>query len=76
MLRRGRGLLLRFARRRPLAIATGLALVAPAVWIESRATWEAWWVPGAALVCGATGVALLWTGLTGVSPDFVDPDES
>jgi hypothetical protein len=27
---------------------------------------------GLALVVGATGLAILWTGLTGVAPDWVD----
>jgi hypothetical protein len=70
MLRRGRGLLLRFVRRRALASATGLALAAPAAWIELSGHFSAWWIEGLALVVGATGVALLWTGLTGVSPDW------
>jgi hypothetical protein len=72
MLRRGRGLLLRFIRRRPLAVATGLGLAVPAAWIEFSGAFSAWWVEGLALVCGATGLAILWTGLTGVAPDWVD----
>jgi hypothetical protein len=75
MLRRARGLLLRLARRRRLAIVTGLALAIPAAWVEMSGWWEAWWVSGAALVCAATGVALVWTGITGRSPDFRDPED-
>jgi hypothetical protein len=75
MLRRARGLLLRFTRRRRLALAVGLLLAVPAVWIELGEVGDAWWVSGVALVMGATGIALIWTGLTGVPPDFVDPDE-
>jgi hypothetical protein len=29
---------------------------------------------GLALVVGATGLAIFWTGLTGASPDWVDTD--
>ena len=29
---------------------------------------------GLSLVVGATGLALLWTGLTGASPDWIDDD--
>jgi len=54
---------------------TGLALAIPAAWVEVSGSWEAWWVSGAALVCAATGVALVWTGLTGPSPDFRDPED-
>ena len=76
MLRRGRGLLLRFVRRRLLAAATGLALVVPAAWIEWGGAGEAsWWMSGVALVLGATGVALLWTGIAGLPPDYIDADE-
>jgi hypothetical protein len=74
MLRRGRGLLLRFVRRRLLAGVAGLALVLPAVWMEFGYAGDAWWISGAALVLGATGAALLWTGLAGVSPDYVDEE--
>ena len=74
MLRRGRGLLLRFVRRRPLAIAVGLAMVGPAAWIELSGRVNAWWMDGLALVVGATGLAIAWTGLTGVPPDWRDDD--
>ena len=75
MLRRGRGLLLRFVRRRLLAAATGLALILPAVWMEFGNAGDAWWISGAALVLGATGAALLWTGIAGISPDYLDADD-
>ena len=70
MLRRMRGLVLRFVRRRRLAIVVGLALVIPAAWIEFFSRIDAWWLNGAALIGGATGLAILWTGLTGVPPDW------
>jgi hypothetical protein len=75
MLRRGRGWLLRFVRRRPLAVATGLALLAPAVWIEFASAADSWWISGLALVFGATGAALVWTGVAGLPPDFIDSDD-
>jgi len=74
-LRRVRGAVLRLVRRRGPAIVVGLALTLPAAWIEfsGRAViYDAWWVDGLALVVGATGLALFWTGLTGVSPDWID----
>lgn len=74
-LRRVRGLLLRLVRRRALAIAVGLALAVPAVWVEVSGRFSGWWVEGLALVVGATGVAIFWTGLTGLSPDWVDGGE-
>jgi len=71
-LRRLRGVILRLARRRALAIVVGAALVAPAAWIEMSGGYDEWWVNGLALVAGATGIALVWIGLTGSSPDWIE----
>jgi hypothetical protein len=71
-LRRLRGTILRLVRRRPLAIAVGLALAAPAAWLEFSGRYGEWWADGLALVVGATGLAILWTGLTGASPDWIE----
>ena len=73
-LRRVRGVILRLVRRRPLAILIGLALALPAGWMEFIGGYGAWWAEGLALVVGATGLAIFWTGLTGASPDWVDTD--
>jgi hypothetical protein len=72
MLRRARGVVLRLVRRRAAAIVVGLALAAPAAWAETSGRLDEWWVEGLALVVGATGLALLWTGITGAAPDWVD----
>jgi hypothetical protein len=69
--RRVRGALLRLVRRRGLSMALGLAMAAPAAWVEFSGRYS-WWLEGAALIVGATGLALLWTGLTGLSPDWVE----
>ena len=71
-LRRARGIVLRIVRRRALAMVIGLALVLPAAWVEFSGRYDAWWIEGLSLVIGATGIALLWTGLTGASPDWID----
>jgi hypothetical protein len=71
-MRRVRGAILRLVRRRALAIAVGLALVLPAAWVEFSGRFDAWWVEGLALVIGATGLAILWTGVTGAAPDWID----
>ena len=65
-------MILRLIRRRVAATLVGLALAVPAVWAEFFSSYEAWWIDGLALVAGATGVALLWTGVTGVVPDWID----
>jgi hypothetical protein len=71
MMRRARGALLRLIRRRALAFGLGAALLVPALWLELGGH-EAWWVDGLSLVVGATGAALLWTGLVGLRPDWID----
>jgi hypothetical protein len=70
--RRVRGAVLRLVRRRPLAIAVGVALALPAVWLEFSGGPGTWWLDGLGLLLGATGAALIWTGLTGPRPDWVD----
>jgi hypothetical protein len=67
-----RGLLLRFVRRRPLTIVAGLALVIPAAWVEMSGRFGTWWLEGLALIVAASGIALIWTGLTGAQPDWID----
>jgi hypothetical protein len=69
---RTRGVVLRLVRRRRLAIVVGAALVVPAAWVEFSGRFGSWWVEGLALIVGATGVAILWTGLTGISPDWTE----
>jgi hypothetical protein len=69
-LRRARGFVLRLARRRAAALLTGVALAAPAAWIRFSGDYGAWWVEGLCLIAIATGVALLWTGMVGLRPDW------
>ena len=76
MLRRARGLLLRLVRRRSAAIAAGTALTLPAAWLEFGSRYNAWWMGGFSLILGATGIALLWTGLTGARPDWIEESEN
>ena len=74
-LRRVRGTFLRLARRRRFACAVGTVLLLAAVWLEWGGGQGAWWVDGTSLILGATGAAFLWTGIVGVRPDYVDPEE-
>ena len=64
-------MILRVVRRRPLAIAVGAALAGPAAWLEFTGS-GAGWVDGVGLLLGATGAALIWAGLTGPRPDWMD----
>lgn len=72
VVRRVRGTLLRLVRRRPLAMAVGLVLMAPAAWVQFVAQTDTWWLQGLSLVVGATGLALFWTGVTGAAPDWIE----
>jgi hypothetical protein len=67
-------MLLRLVRRRTASIIVGLMLVAPPAWMEFSGRYGAWWTKGLNLVLCATGLALIWTGLTGVRADWVDED--
>ena len=69
---RARGFLLRLARRRALSVGFGAALLLPALWLEFGGHRSAGWIDGVSLILGATGAALLWTGLTGARPDWID----
>ena len=71
VLPRLRGSLLRLVRRRALSMSIGAALAVPSAWVQFRGT-DLWWLEGLSLVVGATGLALLWFGLTGPSPDWIE----
>jgi hypothetical protein len=64
--------MLRLARHRAVSMILGLALAVPAAWVEFGGYAAAWWIEGLSLIVGATGIALFWTGLTGLSPDWVE----
>ena len=70
---RARGALLRLVRRRPIAVVVGVALAGPAAWLEFSGRYGAWWVDGLSLILAATGLALIWSGVFGVTPDWIDP---
>ena len=72
-MRRMRGALLRVALRRTPALVAGVALLAPATVVGlAEYPWESWLTDGLVLVGGATGVALLVTGLTGRRADWIE----
>ena len=71
-MRRARGLLLRLVRRRRTVIVFGLLLITPAAWVHLGNASVPAWFEGVSLVLGATGVALVWTGVTGARPDWVE----
>jgi hypothetical protein len=74
-LKRLRGSILRFVLKRPAAIAVGLTLLAPSVWllVQDR-PWETPATDGIGLILGATGAAFLLAGIGGRRPDWIDPD--
>lgn len=72
--RRFRGAVLRLVRQRGLALVVGSLLLLPAVWVQTTGRFDQWWVEGLSLVAGATGAALVWTGIAGLKPDWIDDD--
>jgi len=70
--RRVRGLVIRIVRRRALATVLGLALILPALCVELSGSLVPWWGSGLGFVLGATGAALLWAGIAGLGPDWID----
>ena len=74
LLSHARGVLLRLARRRPLAIVVGAMLAGPAAWLEFSGRYDVWWMEGLSLVLLASGAALFWVGIAGSTPDWIDPE--
>lgn len=69
--RRLRGVLLRLVLNRPLAIAVGALIASPgALLMLWDYAWESGVTDGLALIAIATGVALMWAGITGRHPDW------
>jgi hypothetical protein len=71
--RRVRGVLLRLVLNRSAAVAAGAALAAPGTLLLLRDfPWESGATDGLGLVMLATGIALVWAGLTGRRPDWME----
>jgi len=72
-LRRWRGALLRLALRKTMALSVGGACLVPGfLLLAGNYAWESGATDGLALLLVATGMALMWTGLTGRKPDWID----
>jgi hypothetical protein len=65
-------MLLRVVRNRGLAAGVGFVMVLPAVWLQLDPRYASWWTEGGSLVSGATGLALIYSALFGVKPDWTD----
>ena len=71
--RRARGILLRLILNRPLAVCVGLAVTAPGTMLLLRDfAWETPTTEGAALLSLTTGIAIIWSGLSGRTADWVE----
>ena len=71
--RRVRGVLLRLALSRPVALFGGVMLVIPAIVLATGDfSWEGWMTDGRGLVLGGTGAALVLTGVSGRRPDWIE----
>jgi len=72
-----RGLFIRLVLNRKISIALGLVLLAPAIWLfAGDYAWETPVTDGLQLILGATGAALLFAGVGGRRPDWIDPEDS
>ena len=72
-LKRLRGAVLRLVLKRPAAIALGLTLTLPSLWLLAQdLPWETPATDGIGLIAGATGVAFLVAGIGGRRPDWID----
>ena len=72
-LKRLRGFVLRLVLKRPAAIAIGVVLMTPSLWLLlQELPWETPVTDGLGLVMGATGAAFLLTGIGGRRPDWID----
>jgi hypothetical protein len=74
LFKRARGALLRLVRRRVVAVVVGVAVAGPAAWLEFSARYDKWWIDGVSLILAATGLALIWSGIVGVTPDWIDSE--
>lgn len=71
--RRFRGIVLRLVLNRPLAIVVGSAIASPAVMVlVNDYDWETGVTDGLVLLAAATGLAILWAGISGRTPDWID----
>jgi hypothetical protein len=69
--RRLRGALLRLVLNRPLAIAIGVAIAAPgALLLLNDYSWENGVTDGLSLIALASGIAVIWAGISGRQPDW------
>jgi len=56
------------------SIACGYLSAVVVVGLIAQGLIGAWWIDGVSLILLATGLALIWTGITGPSPDWLDDD--
>jgi hypothetical protein len=69
---RTRGAILRLARRRRAAFVLGMTLTVPAAFVQLSERYDAWWMEGLSVIAGATGIALMWSGIVGPKRDWVE----
>jgi nitrate/nitrite transporter NarK len=73
--KRVRGWFIRLVLNRAASIGLGLILLVPALWLRfADYRWETPISDALGLIVGATGAAILFAGIGGRRPDWIDSD--
>jgi len=67
--------MLRLARHRRFSVLVRLGMAVPGAWVQIRGRFDAWWIEGLSLVGIGIGIALVWTAIVGLQPDWIENED-